>query len=599
MLTDAGPFALFDDNLAEDGDLLLTGLHQIISCTHADQVGAAFSEIERARAQGLWVAVCATYELGLVFEPRLRRHVKGEGQPLLTAWVFEHATRRSAKETQQEIARALACLDEHQRLGGVADVVRGASQASYCATVARIRALIAAGECYQVNFTFPLRGQLFGHPLAVYDALRRRQPVRYGALIQHPDGAILSRSPELFVKRNGDRLVCRPMKGTAPRAEAPAVLTESEKNRAENVMIVDLIRNDLGRIAPAGGVRVERLFDVEAYPSVWQMTSTVSAHPVHADLLTIFRALFPCGSITGAPKIRAMEVIAEVESHARGVYCGALGWLAPSGDFRFSVPIRTLESASDGRFRCGLGSGIVADSDPEGEWEECLLKGRFVTGLGPSFGLIETLRCEAQCPRPYPLLERHLARLTASAGFFGIPLNVARLRCELDAIAAQLVGVHRVRVELDPAGTLAFVHAPLQPLGGALPSVAVSSCRVASDDLLLRHKTTARAFYDAELGKAVAAGHFDVLFFNERDELTEGARTNVFVDHGDGVLHTPPLGSGVLDGVYRRKLLDEGTAREAVVSREALYSASHVYVANALRGLHKIQPLALRLGANR
>jgi len=593
MFPAAAPFALFDDNLHDRGDLLLPDLRDCIVCAAGDDPAAAFAAIEAARARGHWVALAAHYELGYALEPRLRARLPQDGTPLLTAWIFGRAEHPGAAAVRAGLDEARSGLVEHERLAGVAGLAHSLSGATHGRAVARIRELIEAGDCYQANFTFALTGEAYGDPLALYQVLRKAQPVRYGAFIRHAHGAILSRSPELFVERHGTALTCRPMKGTAARDTDPALLATSEKDRAENVMIVDLIRNDLGRLAPAGGVRVERLCDIEAYESVWQMTSTVVAEPVAADLARLFAALFPCGSVTGAPKIRAMEIIDELEHEARGLYCGALGWIAPSGDFRFSVPIRTIVMDAERRIRLGLGSGIVADSRPPAEWAECLLKGRFLTQLRAPFGLIETLRCEPAAAEPYPLLDRHLSRLAASAAYFGFPLDVAAVRAALLAQAAVVDDLHRVRLELDATGHFRVSAAALAPPAGApCPTVVFSPQRVASGNRLARHKTTARALYERELARVTQAGHFDALFCNERDELAEGARSNVFVERGDGVLHTPPLASGALDGVYRRKLLDEGRARETRLTRGDLHGAHIIYVANALRGLVRVALVA-------
>ncbi|NMF91464.1 aminodeoxychorismate synthase component I [Aromatoleum petrolei] len=589
MIDSAHEFALFDDNQNGQGDLLLSLLEEIIPCSRADEVDDAFHAIERARLNGKWVAIAACYELGYALEPRLRGLLRNDGAPLLTAWVYGRAERLSPSETDARIAAVVARCDEHSRLGGVMSLQGEIAEEDYLRSVRHIRDYIAAGDCYQVNFTFALRGRLYGSPLGLYRALRAAQPVRHGALICHADGAVLSRSPELFVERRGDRLHCRPMKGTAARDTDPAALASSEKNRAENIMIVDLIRNDLGRLAPSGGVRVERLCEVEPYPSVWQMTSTVVAEPVKASIADVFRALFPCGSVTGAPKIRAMQIIHELETAPRGIYCGALGWIAPDGDFRFSVPIRTLEVSRDRDARLCLGSGIVADSEPAAEWAESLLKGRFLTDLRPPFGLIETLRCEPGAAEPYPLLARHFARLARSAAAFGFTLDVDAIRRTLLDQAKTLSGPQRVRVELAADGSFALAATPLEDSTAKTPTVIVSTRTISSEDPLLQHKTTARELYDAELRGAMAQGHFDALFFNERDELAEGARTNVYLDLGTGCLLTPPLHCGVLDGVYRRKLLDEGKAREQRLTRTDLSRARAILLSNAARGLFRVE----------
>jgi len=582
MFDPHSPFALFDDNLAFEGDLLLDDLLESIVCTHPDELENFFAALERARKAGHWIALTARYELGYALEPYLAALLDRQREPLLTAQVFRRARQLAAETTDSTLQKALERLDEHERIAAIGGLEPGIQRATYCANVNRIRDWIATGDCYQVNYTFPLHGECAGHPLALYAALRERQPVRYGAYLQHENGVTLSRSPELFVERCGQRLTCRPMKGTAARETDPNALAASEKNRAENVMIVDLIRNDLGRLAPAGGVRVERLFDIEEFPSLWQMTSTVSASPIEADLFTIFRALFPCGSITGAPKIRSMQRIAALENAPRGVYCGALGWLAPDGNFRFSVPIRTLEINAERRFRCGLGSGIVTDSDAAQEWEECLLKGRFLSGLPTPFGLIETMRRAAD--GTYPLLDRHLARLTASAAYFRTPCDVDAIRAALLERPPSLRAPQRVRLELHPDGQFSITVASYLPQQEPV-AIGISDTRVRSDNTLARHKTTVRSHFDAVLAEARAANLFDLICLNERSEIAEGARSSVFIDTGSGVLQTPPLTSGVLDGVMRRKLLESGRAQERVIHRITLESAQGIYVANALHGL--------------
>jgi len=590
MLDSPSPFALFDDNLDKRGDLLLSDLEEHIACRASDDVAAAFTAIAAAQARGRWVAIAASYELGYALEPKFPPRRTVDDELLLEAWVFRRAERVADTGTAVALEQALGRLPEDERVSGVASIALDLAESDYLAPVARIRELIEAGDCYQVNYTLALRGEAYGSPLALYRRLRLSQPVRYGTFIHHSAGAILSRSPELFVERSGATLTCRPMKGTAPRGVSGEALAASEKDRAENVMIVDLLRNDLARLGPAGGVTVTGLCEVEAYPSVWQMTSTIIAESVRADLETVFRALFPCGSVTGAPKIRAMQIIRELEPHPRGLYCGALGWISPNGDFRFSVPIRTLELDAGGKVRMGIGSGIVADSDPHGEWAECMLKARFVTSLEAEFSLIETLRCEPGSAAPYPLLELHLERLAASGRRFRFRFDLPSIRAALLAEASVLAGAHRVRLQLDPSGRFVIKSAALEAaVANELPRVVVSPQRISSRDPLRRHKTTVRHAYDGELARVTEAGHFDALFINELGELAEGARTNVFLDLGDGLLSTPPLASGALDGVYRRKLLADGRAVERRLSLRDLVNANAVYVANAVRGLVRVE----------
>lgn len=588
----SGVFALFEDNLAQPAHArLLHDLQETVSCSSAGGIDAAFARIETLRRQGLWIAQAANYELGLALETRLQTRLPAGSGPLLRAWAFRRASLLSEDALTAWWDARLAALSPQARGAGVLSLDASLSQTDYEDKVADILRLIDRGDCYQVNFTFPLHGRYFGHPLALFARLRETQPVSYGCLLHvGGDEWMLSRSPELFVSRDGDTLVCRPMKGTVARA--PAMTDDevrrellTEKNRAENLMIVDLIRNDLGRLTPAGGVQVSSLFEIERYRTVYQLTSTVTAAPVIASLEAEMRALFPCGSVTGAPKIRAMEIIDELEGAARGIYCGALGWLSPDGDHSFSVPIRTLLCSADQHCRLDVGSGIVADSQPAAEYAECITKARFVTALRDDFHLIETMRVEAH-DGGIPLLPLHLARLQGSARALGFRFDAEAIHRALDE-ARHAVGdadhAYRIRLGLHRNGHIEVTTARLD----AAPAVAQVICSpwvLDGDDPRLRHKTSARAFYDTALQEALARGCFDVLFFNQRGELCEGARSNVFVKW-KGRLLTPAAHCGLLPGVLRARLLAEGRAEEAVLGLEDLENAEELWIGNALRGL--------------
>jgi len=574
------PLALFDSNLDGEHALRLEGCVEHIRCTDPDQLHAAFERIEQAAQLGHWVALAAAYELGYVHEPRLA-HLRPESDtPLLEAWIFADC------DTLTD-AQVDAWLDRSQGPAGLRDFRPRIDATRYVDAVRKVQHYIAQGDCYQANFTFPCAAHAYGAPRALYRQLRTAQPVRYGAYIEHHTGVLLSRSPELFVERRGQTLTCRPMKGTARAEDAPEVLTRSPKNRAENVMIVDLIRNDLGRLAPAGGVSVPRLFEAERYKTVWQMTSTVEARGVHSSLEAIFRALFPCGSVTGAPKIRAMQIIRELERAPRGVYCGAVGWLAPNGDFGFNVPIRTLEIRPDGSARYGTGSGIVFDSVAEDEWLECLLKTRFLHDLPDALGLIETIRCHGGTRDSLPWLEDHLARLADAAAALNIPADLASIEQALERVAADLSGPHRLRLLVASDGTFSISHGPLETTP-VRPSVVIADTPLRADLGLNRFKTTLRSQYDDTLKQVIADGHFDALFFNADGQLVEGCRSTVFVDI-KGQLYTPPLSSGALDGVCRRRMLRSGWARERRLTRTELINARRIYLGNALRGLIEVR----------
>jgi len=372
---------LFEDRIASQSIALHNPLKRIEVSDERD-LTAAFAEIERAQKQGHWVALALDYGLGHWLEPALSSAAGAPaGEPRLLAWIYASHTRgtpvtAASDESASEIPPAIT------------DVTAELNKHDYLAMIEDIKRHIQAGDVYQVNATFALAVKMSGDPYRLYQHLASQHPGHYCAYIEDDTQKILSFSPELFLERTGDQLTTRPMKGTAPRIHDDPVqdhdigqaLLASEKNRAENLMIVDLLRNDLGRIARPGSVKVAPLFELEAYPSVWTMTSTIKATlPSETNLQTILRALYPCGSITGAPKIAAMQAIDRIEAAPRGIYCGSIGWLAPSGDFCLNVAIRTLVLDAEGRGHYHVGSGIVHDSIAEEEWQECFWKARILT----------------------------------------------------------------------------------------------------------------------------------------------------------------------------------------------------------------------------
>ena len=585
-MSGSSDFALFD---GERGDaLLLEGCCRSYRLAAGDDPVPLFATIEAEAAAGRWVAVAADYALAASFESAAVA-VPTAG-PVMRVWVFERAEWLDAKAVTGFLADRVAALPEQQRVAGIADLLPAVSAARHAKQVRQIRRWIADGDCYQINLTFSMRCRVYGSPLALYQRLRPRQPVRYGGYLTVGAETILSFSPELFFERQADRVLTRPMKGTSARGRTAdedealrAALISSPKERAENIMIVDLLRNDLGRLAQPGKVRVLALCETEAYPTLWQMVSTVAAELPGASLADLFAALFPCGSITGAPKIRAMQRIAELEETPRHLYTGALGWLAPSGDCRFNVAIRTLELGSRGDARVGVGSGIVADADAASEYAECLLKASFLIGSDPGFELFETLRLEAG---RYPLLRLHLERLQASAATLGFSCALPSLSETLAAAArAHPAGVFRVRLLLRHDGRQTASVSPLPADAPAGYAAVFASEAVSADDYLLRHKTTVRSRYDRALTALLdRPAVFDAIFCNERGEVCEGARSNVFVER-DGLLLTPPVSCGLLPGVLRRQLLDSGRAVEQVLHRSDLQHATGLYLGNALRGL--------------
>jgi para-aminobenzoate synthetase/4-amino-4-deoxychorismate lyase len=455
---------------------------------------------------------------------------------------------------------------------------------AYKARFAVVKEKIAAGDIYQANLSTRARFAFAGDPPALYERLRAAAGAPWCGYVDDEARHVLSLSPELFFALSASGVIAaRPMKGTAARhgddlAEG-AALAASAKDRAENLMIVDLIRNDLGRIARTGSVAVKALFDVETYPTLHTMVSTITAQTrSEAGVADILRALFPCGSVTGAPKIRAMEILRELEDTPRGAYCGAVGYFAPDGSAKFNVAIRTL-TITDDEGVLGLGGGVVQDSDGAAEYAECRLKARFFEANRPPLELIETLQWKSEFVR----LEAHLARMTASARVFGLAFDAGKAQAALESAVAGRDRPQRVRLTLDEAGRHNATAAPLEE-NPPHWTYEIASARIHSADLLQRHKTSWRALYDRHSGMAD-----ETIFCNERGELAEGARSNIFIER-DGVLLTPPLSAGALDGRLRAELTASGRAREAMLMPQDLQGAT-VYCGNSLRGLIRALPL--------
>lgn len=451
----------------------------------------------------------------------------------------------------------------------------GWTEAAYVERVNRLRDMIGEGRVYQVNLTFPLDVRLEGDPADLFCALVEGFPPPHAALLGQGDQALISLSPELFVRREGSRLTSQPMKGTRPAEGSAEELASHPKDRAENLMIVDMIRNDLGRIALPGTVQTRDLFHVARHGTVLQMTSAVEAEAPEAGLAEVFQALFPCASVTGAPKVEALRVIHELEDRPRGAYCGAIGWVRPGGDFSFNVAIRTLQ-VTGRRATYSVGSGVVWDSDPEEEWRECLLKSEALRAAEP-WHLLETLLWQDGA---FVLLHEHLHRMERSAIEAGFRFERATAVAALNEAVTGKTGPQRVRLLLGQAGGVSVEVADLIPWASPLRA-ALCPFPVRSDNPWLRHKSTRRGVY--ERARAACPGVDEVLLWNERGELCEFTQGNVVVEIG-GVRLTPPLESGTLPGVARAAALEEGEVVEQVVRVEDLALASHVWLVNSVRG---------------
>ena len=559
------PFVLLDDAGAGGRARLYRAPEAVIEARTLEEVRPA---LERLRGCGREAAGFIGYEAGYALEPKLAPLAappRRDEPPLLWFGLFAGSDEIDAATWLPDAAGAWAGRP-------VPRIARN----DYLAAVEQIGEHILAGDVYQANFTFRCDVATAGHPLALYAGIRERAQAGWSAIVFTGEHWLLSFSPELFFTLEGGRITARPMKGTAPAGSDPAALRDDPKQRAENLMIVDLIRNDLSRVSLPGTVEVPELFAVETYPTVLQMTSTVTATlEPGLDAADLLGATFPCGSITGAPKIRAMEIIAGLEAEPRGAYTGSIGRVAPDGAAAFNVAIRTLV-LRDGESRAtlGLGSGIVADSVPAEEWRECLAKGAFVE-TGRSFDLIETIRFDPA--EGLPELERHLARMKRSAEALGFAFDRHGARNELQAATFYLREPRRLRLLLSRSGALAIETRPLPAMPAEPVGVRLARLPVAAEDFRLRHKTSDRGFYDAARQDA-----FEAVFVDEAGFLTEGSFTNVFVE-AEGRLLTPPLTRGLLPGILRERLLEEGRAIEADLTADHL--SDGFYIGNSLRGL--------------
>ena len=535
----------------------------------------ALAEVEAANAAGLWAAGFVAYDAAPAFDAALAVHPSAAG-PLLWFGLFDEPARLPA--SWRPPAGPPPRIDWRPSV----------SAAAHACAVEDIRGCIARGETYQVNLTHRLRAAAPDDPFALFTAMVRAQRGRHAAWIDTGDLALASASPELFFALDDTRIVSRPMKGTAPRGRNTALdrriaaaLAASPKDRAENLMIVDMVRNDLGRIAAPGSVHVPRLYEVERYPTVWQMTSTVTA-TTHVPLAEIFRALFPAASITGAPKVQATRIIARLEDSPRDVYTGCIGWSAPGRRAEFNVAIRTAcIDRRAGSAVYGTGGGIVWDSSPTAEFEECRTKAQVLFETDPPFSLLETMLWQPR--RGFRLLDLHLARLADSADYFDIPLDPAAMRRALDAAAAGWPPrPHRVRLLVDADGTPSVEAAPFDPRAERRTwRLAPAAGPVDSADRFLRHKTTRRSAYDH--ARAARPGFDDVILWNERGEITESTLANVAV-RIDGAWITPAASCGLLRGTMRERLLRRGTIREGIVLRDDLSRAGDILLFNSLRG---------------
>lgn len=569
-LMDNASFILLDDQLAGTARYYDNPV-EIISAITADDIPATMARLQTCLDEGFHLAGYMAYETGFVLEPKLRSLLNTNGNPLILMGVFENYISNYPDIPCEAVPRL--------------ELKPAWSEAEYLQRFEKVIDYIKAGDVYQINLTFPLISDFDGSAICLYDTLRARQPVRYGGVISLGAGPdIVSFSPELFFDKQGADISMRPMKGTIKRLRDPKADMElreamryDRKSQAENLMIVDLLRNDLSRIAEKASVKVPHLFSLETYPTLHQMTSTVTATLDNkVSVQDLFKSLFPCGSVTGAPKIRAMEIIRELEPGPRGPYCGSIGYLDPNGDACFNVAIRTA-MIEGGKLQYHVGSGVVLDSVGVDEYDECLLKAKVLSDI-PS--LVETFRWEPDAG--IIRKKHHFARLASSARTLGYEYDELAFQSAVQKISGDKP--QKCRLILSENGNITFEHEDLNEL--AKPVILSLSKHALSLGVQeFRHKVLAREFYESERSRVSAkTGCSEVIFLNPIGQVCEGSFTSIFVLIGDQ-LYTPPLSAGLLPGVLRGHLVEKGEVSQKTLTIDDLKTAEEIFVGNSLRGL--------------
>ena len=551
---------------------------KILMAAEPVEIIPLLDEMERTVSEkGCYAAGFVSYEAASGFDPSLKTRPPGDF-PLAWFGIFSPPEKVELPEISKESFPDVSWNP-------------GIKEQEYSRGFRKIKDYISAGDTYQVNYTFRLNSESQFNAWEYFLRMIKAQGPGYGAFLRTRDFDICSASPELFFRLDGEKIISRPMKGTAPRGlwceedvKIAQALINSEKNRAENVMIVDMVRNDMGRIAEKGSVRVPELCALERYPTVWHLTSTVEARS-GAPLSEIFRAMFPPASITGAPKCRTMEIIGELESTPRKLYTGTIGFLAPGRKAQFNVAIRTLlKNRHSGISEYGVGGGIVWDSIESSEFRECITKAEILTKVFPPFDLLETILWTPQ--EGFFLLGKHLERIAGSASYFSRNIDIDEVRKRLNEEVKQLsAGVYRIRLILKSAGE---VNVESKKIDSSPVSyqVGVAEKPVNSRNTFLYHKTTHRSVY--EQARSNSPEMDDVILWNERNEITESTIANVVVKK-NGEYITPPVKCGLLPGVYRSYLLEKGEIREAIISKEELEELSEIYLINSVRGIWRVR----------
>jgi len=570
---------------ARTGNLLFfEGLESVIHAHTAREVLPALQQvIQQVERKGLFAAGFVSYEAAPAFDPYLKVRPDDSGFPLLWFGLFSWMQETELPGTVSQAG--LQGLDWEPSI----------TPREYSRALDRIREHIRTGDTYQVNFTYRLRASCFLDPLDVFSTICRSQDPPYAAFIDTGEFALCSFSPEMFFTLQGQTLRSRPMKGTAARGleniqdrQAARELKNSEKDRAENVMIVDMVRNDMGRIAHPGSVNVPQLFSMEKYFDVWQMTSLVQCS-TSAPLDEIFKALFPPASITGAPKIKTTEIIAELETAPRRIYTGTMGYIAPGRQAQFNVAIRTLLlDKTRNLAEYGIGGGIVWDSRTDMEMCESRIKARVLATPGPGFDLLESLLWEPE--QGFPYFRRHLKRLQESAEYFDFPLDLSRVHSELQNLTSTLPQEpHKIRLLVSRSGAVKAQAIKLDTKKPGFADLPLAASPVDPANRFLYHKTTNREIYNQAL--RARPGYQDVLLYNHRSQITESTIANIALEK-NGEFLTPPVSCGLLPGVYRSLMLEQGVIRESVLSIQDVLDNPRIFLMNGVRGMHPVNIIA-------
>ena len=561
------PFCVFEDTV-QGSSFGFFDPQAEICIKESSQILDGLDKIGELQKQGFYLAGFVAYEAGWALVGRPDLCTKKGKSPFLHFFAFKEKADLKNKLETLHIEDEVFLFDFHTN----------ETWDNYKKSLDHIQARLQQGEVYQVNYTYRKTFKFTGNAWGLYSLLKTKQPTRYTAFLNYSNSAILSFSPELFIRKTANQLVTEPMKGTLALEKNPDLLRTDEKSIAENLMIVDLLRNDLGKVANAGSVRADSLFQIQKLKTAYQMTSQVTAEVSPSiEIKEVFAALFPCGSITGAPKLSAMKTIGALETTPRDVYTGAIGYIEPQNDFCFNVAIRTLQIHED-RCSYGVGGGILIDSRAEDEFAECELKSKFIYQCNDSFFLFETILFNGQNLHHQ---KEHLLRLQKSAHFFGFAFNLVQIEGKLIDACTSLRAPHRLKVILKYDGTIEIeINSVLRPVSDR---VVVSKRRVDSKNFFQNHKTSRRKIYDEEYAVYQKSGFYDCLFLNENENLVEASRHNVFLKINDQWV-TPPLDSGALPGIERHFALLELPAQERPLFLSDLKKAESIMLTNSLHG---------------